>query len=97
MPRRAPSGSQASAAGAAKRARVRTPEEAVAQCLRDNFRGWPAELIDLKRVGGKTLRETLLADKAQQVALAKPMGGPYYETHGRPKLMGRGASSLGSN
>ena len=71
MRKRAAAAAGGAEASAAKRRRVRTPEEIVAQCLRDNFKGWPDELVDVKRVAGKTLRETIAADKVAQ----KTMGG----------------------
>lgn len=47
----------------------------VTRAVYDNFKGWCSTLIDVKRVNGLTLRDTLVRDKEKGI----PMGGPYYD------------------
>ena len=62
------------AVGSSKRPRLRTLEETVSQCIRDNFKNWKPELVDVKRVAGRTLREVLTEDRK----VGNTMGSTYY-------------------
>lgn len=58
--------------------RRRTTDQVVDQATRDNFKDWEPELLDVKKVNGKTVRETIKEDKYKQRQTGMVMGGPYY-------------------
>ena len=55
-------------AGQRERKRVRNLEEQVSKVLRDNFRGFSDEQVDLMIVGGVSLRQSLTNDRMAAAA-----------------------------
>lgn len=61
--------------------RRRSLDEEVNKCLKDNFKTWTPAMCDLHLVGGRSLRETITADKEALKfgTRTQPMGKYYYE------------------
>ena len=81
MGKRAQSQAQQQKQREAKLLKTRTLADVVGQSLRDNFRGWDSELLDVKKIGGLTLRQRLTADKEKWLkegGASVTFGATYY-------------------